>query len=73
VERIVQHRDYSPPAWRSLATEKQKRIGWEMAVRLEKIVATVLHEAYCGKPRRSWTSSKRGRRACKAVPLLICG
>jgi hypothetical protein len=40
------YRDYSPPAWRNRATEEQKRIGWEMAVRIEKIIATVLHEAH---------------------------
>ncbi len=40
------HRDYSPPAWKRRATEEQKRIGWEMAVRIEKIIATVLHEAH---------------------------
>ena len=40
------HRDYSPPAWRSRATEEQKRIGWEMAVRIEKIICTVLNEAH---------------------------
>jgi hypothetical protein len=40
------HRDYSSPAWRSRATDEQKRIGWEMAVRIEKIVAQVLHEAH---------------------------
>ena len=40
------HRDYSPPAWLSRATEEQKRIGWEMAVRIEKIIAVVLHEAH---------------------------
>src|SRR3954462_14403028 len=40
------HRDYSPPAWRNRATEEQKRIGWEMAVRIEKILCTVLHEAH---------------------------
>lgn len=40
------HRDYSPPAWRSRATEEQKREGWEMAVRIEKIVAKVLHETH---------------------------
>ncbi len=39
-------RDYSPPAWRHRATEEQKRIGWEMAVRIEKILCTVLHEAH---------------------------
>ena len=40
------HRDYSPPAWRNRATAEQKRIGWEMAVRIEKIIATVLDEAH---------------------------
>ena len=40
------HRDYSPAAWRNRATEEQKRIGWEMVVRIEKIVTTVLHEAH---------------------------
>ena len=40
------HRDYSPPAWRSQATAEQKREGWEMSVRIEKIIATVLHEAH---------------------------
>ena len=40
------HRDYSPPAWRSRATAEQKREGWEMAVRIEKIIATVLDEAH---------------------------
>jgi hypothetical protein len=39
------HRDYSPPAWRNRATAEQKRIGWEMAMRMEKIFVTVLHEA----------------------------
>jgi hypothetical protein len=40
------HRDYSPPAWRNRATEEYKRIGWEMAVRIERIIATVLDEAH---------------------------
>jgi hypothetical protein len=40
------HRDYSPPAWRSRATEEQKREGWEMALSIEKIVSTVLDEAH---------------------------
>ncbi len=38
------HSNYSP--WRNRATEEQKRIGWETAVRIEKIIATVLHEAH---------------------------
>ncbi len=40
------HRDYSPPAWRNRATAERKRKGWEMAVRIEKIVAAVLREAH---------------------------
>ena len=38
------HRGYSP-AWRNRAAEEQTRIGWEMAMRIEKILCTVLHEA----------------------------
>jgi hypothetical protein len=40
------HRDYSPPAWRHRATAEQKKRGWEMAVRIEKILCTVLDEAH---------------------------
>ncbi len=40
------HRDYSPPAWRNRASEEQKRVGWEMAVRTEKILCAVLDEAH---------------------------
>ena len=40
------HRDYSPAAWRNQATEEQKRIGWELAVRIEKVICTVLHKAH---------------------------
>jgi hypothetical protein len=40
------HRDYSPAVWRNRATEEQKRIGWEIAVRMEKIICTRLHEAH---------------------------
>ena len=39
------HRDYSIPAWRNSANEEQMRRGWGMAVRIEKILCTVLHEA----------------------------
>ena len=38
--------DYNPPAWRNRATQKQKRIGWEMAMRIEKILCTVLDKAH---------------------------
>ena len=40
------HRDYDPCVWRNRATEEQKRVGWEMWVRMEKIIATVLREAH---------------------------
>jgi hypothetical protein len=38
--------DYSQTTRRNRATEEQKRVGWEMAVRIEKIIAMVLHEAH---------------------------
>ena len=34
------------PAWRNRATEEQKKRCWEMAVRIEKILCTVLYEAH---------------------------
>jgi hypothetical protein len=40
------HRDYFPPAWHHRATAEQKRKGWEMAVRIEKIITMVLREAH---------------------------
>jgi hypothetical protein len=40
------HRGYSSPAWRNQATAEQDRRGWETAVRIEKIICTVLHEAH---------------------------
>lgn len=39
------HRDYDPCIWRSRADEERKRVGWEMWIRMEKIIATVLHDA----------------------------
>lgn len=39
------HVKYDPCIWRNRATEEQKRIGWEMRVRMEKIICTVLEEA----------------------------
>ena len=46
-------RDYSPPAWRSRATEEQKRIGWEVAVRIEGIIARCSTRPTSGGSRRS--------------------
>ena len=42
----VWHRDYDLCAWRSWAMEEQKRVGWEMWVSMEEIVAMALHEAH---------------------------
>ena len=39
------HPDYDLCVWRSSATEEQKRVGREMWMRMEKIIATVLHRA----------------------------
>ncbi len=30
------HRDYSPHAWRNRAVKEQKKMGWEMAVSIER-------------------------------------
>jgi hypothetical protein len=38
--------NYDPVQWRNRATEEQKRIGWEMWVRMDKIMCTVLREAH---------------------------
>lgn len=40
------HAEYDPCIWRSRATDEQKRIGWEMWVRMEKILTVVLHEVH---------------------------
>ena len=39
------HAKYDPCIWRSRATKEQKRVGWEMWVRMERIICTVLEEA----------------------------
>jgi hypothetical protein len=40
------HRDYDPCVWRHRATQEQKRAGWEMWVRMERILCTVLNAAH---------------------------
>ncbi len=40
------HRDYDPCVWRHRATAEQKRAGWEMWVRMEKILCAVLNAAH---------------------------
>ena len=45
-DMIRWHEHYDPCIWRSRATEEQKQICWEMWVRMEKIICTVLDEAH---------------------------
>ncbi len=40
------HEYYNLGLWRTRATEGQKRVGWEMWVRMEKIICTALGEAH---------------------------
>ena len=40
------HRDYDPVLWRHRATKEHRRIGWEMWVRMDKILCAVLREAH---------------------------
>jgi hypothetical protein len=40
------HHYYDLVLWRNRATEEQKRVGWEMWVRMEKIMCAVLREAH---------------------------
>jgi hypothetical protein len=39
-------RDYDPRVWRDRATEEQERIGWEMWVRMDRIMCAVVREAH---------------------------
>ncbi len=63
------HVDYDSCIWSSRATAEQKRVGWEMWVRMEKILTVVLHEARNGnRSRRRWTPCLRDRRtSTKAI------
>ena len=45
-DTIGWYEDYEPSGERSTASEEQKRTRWEMQVRIEKILCTVLHEAH---------------------------
>ena len=45
-DMIGWYEDYEPSEERSTASEEQKRIRWEMKVRIEKILCTVLYEAH---------------------------
>jgi hypothetical protein len=54
---------FSPPPFapgRRRATAEQKRIGWEMAVTIEKIVCTALCEADNQQPEETMVSLSKG-------------
>ncbi len=40
------HAEYDPCIWRDRAAGEQKRIGWEMRVRMDRIMCAVLREAH---------------------------
>ncbi len=65
-------RDYSPPAWCNGATAEQKRLGWAMVVRIEKVLCTVLHETHERQVEGTLVALSEGsetsRRATWAVP-----
>jgi hypothetical protein len=49
--------------WRNRTTEEQKKIGWELTVRMEKILCMVLHEAHMQQVEETMdTLILRGRR-----------
>ena len=64
-------------AWRNRATAEQKRKGWEMAVRIEKVLCMVLHETCTrrtsGRSRRQWRPCLRGRRVIMYEESLALG
>ncbi len=54
---------FSPPPFasgRRRATAEQKRIGWEMAVTIEKIVCTALYETDDQQPEETMVSLSKG-------------
>jgi hypothetical protein len=44
--RLTQELLSSLPAWRNQAIKQQKQVGWEMAVRIEKILCMALRETH---------------------------
>ena len=77
------HRDYGPCLWRNRATVEQKQIDWEIWVRMEKIIAVVLHEVHLRQVEVAidaleegpetfvcWWINKRGTTLCTPTCLL---
>lgn len=59
------HRDYSPPAWRNRTTTEQKRLGWAMVVRIEKILCTALRETHERQVERTMVALSEGPEASR--------
>ncbi len=56
------HEKYDPCIWRSRATEEQKRVGWEMWVRIRSSPRSWMR-LVGSRSRRLWTLWRKGRRA----------
>ncbi|MDQ4000860.1 MAG: hypothetical protein M3283_07650 [Actinomycetota bacterium] len=65
--RTLEHDRLAPglfsSRWRNRATEEQKRIGWETAVRIEKLLCPVLHEAHEQQVEETTNTLAEGRSA----------
>ncbi len=46
--------------WRNRVTEVQKRVGWEMWVRMDKIMCAVLREAHEGQVEETMDALEEG-------------
>ncbi len=66
------HECHDPCVWRSRATGEQKRIGWEMWVRMEKIICTVLDEAHKRQIEETMDAWRKGRRASTSSLDSFC-
>ena len=51
------------PAWVNRATAEQKRKGWEIAVRIEKILSTVLQEVHKRQVEETTETLSEGRKS----------
>ena len=62
-------RDCSPLAQRNRVTEERKQVCWEAAVRIEKIMCVVLHEAHARQVEEVMEALPKDRRGSTDVRL----
>ena len=60
------------PAWRNRATAEQKRLGWAMVVRIEKVLCTVLHETHERQVEGTMGSPSLRDQSLLEVPPGLC-